>query len=94
MRPEDQAPEVHDVVTPRPKVVALKQPAMEGVIELLEDWLEQARSGDIRGIALIAVFRDGTVESDFEGLTNGLEMIGAIEHVKLDLYNMVQPEEE
>lgn len=91
MRPEDKTLEAHNVVTPKPKVVAIPRPAADGVIALLEDWLEQAKAGDIRGIALIAVFHNGDVESDFDGLTTGLEMIGAIEHVKLDLYNMVQP---
>lgn len=79
-------------VTPRPKVVKLDP--NPGIVELLEDWLEQAQDGGIRGIALIAVFNNGEVESDFEGLTNGLEMIGAIEHVKMDLFNVVSPEVE
>lgn len=81
-------------VTPKSKIVELKWPSNEDLVSMLEDWLEDAKAGSLRGAVIVGIYQDNTVESDFSGMANGLQTVGALEVAKQDLLESLKPEEE
>ena len=57
------------------------------LVKMLEGILEEARSGEIRAVAVASVKRSQTVATGYViGDASIFELIGAIEHVKLRIY--------
>lgn len=54
------------------------------IVSLLEEWLEWAKAGDVRAIAIAGLFSDGTGTHAFVGRVGG-PLIGAVELMKLDI---------
>ena len=55
----------------------------EDVIEALEAALERARAGEVVGIALVELWKDGLGSWSCNGLIGGYSMIGACEMAKV-----------
>jgi hypothetical protein len=62
----DDRPKVVDWRTGRPAYAGGSE-ANEDVVVLLEKWLERARSGEIVGVAVAALYRDLSTGSNWEG---------------------------
>lgn len=57
----------------------------EDAIELLEDMLERAKSGDIVGVAVCALHYDAAASYSVAGLVGGYSLLGALEMAKAEL---------
>lgn len=43
----------------------------EEVVEMLEEWLQRARDGKVQVVGLAGVKPDGTIATEWRGLSNG-----------------------
>lgn len=55
------------------------------LIQLLEDFLKDAKLGDITSIAIVAGHHDGCSSYAWSGLINARPIIGAMEEMKFDI---------
>lgn len=62
----------------------------ENCIAELERWIEMARSGEIRGVVLVGLCRDGLARYAIAGCVGGYSMLGAVEVAKSDLMEAVR----
>lgn len=60
--------------------------ASESVVRMLETWLQIAREGRLEGVALVALYADGSFDTSFSQTTSRSRLMGAIETMKLDFY--------
>ena len=59
-------------------------------IETIERWLEQARAGEIVGVALAGLGHDGFSQYSVAGKVGGYSMIGALEVAKAELLDIAR----
>jgi hypothetical protein len=59
-------------------------------VEVLEAWLEKARSGQIVGVLLVGQCRDGSVDTEVDGRLDGCQLIGALELAKADIVEVMR----
>lgn len=59
--------------------------AHEKTVEILEQWLERARRGEITQVALAGVCADGGVAHQHSPTDDFFVLIGAVEAVKFDM---------
>ena len=52
------------------------------VIKALEGWLEKAKSGEIVGVCVTAIYADGLAGYGLSGQMGGYAILGAIEQAK------------
>lgn len=60
----------------------------ESAIELLEEMLERARSGDVVGVCITAVHADKCGSYCMAGLVGGYSILGALEMAKAELIDV------
>lgn len=58
------------------------------LIGYLEELLEQAKSGEILGMAAATMYRDRTTAYSVVGVIEGFSMVGALEMAKATLVNL------
>lgn len=57
----------------------------EGTVALLKDMLERAESGEITGVAMAVMYKDGATQFAYDGLVNSPAVVGKIEIMKQDI---------
>lgn len=62
----------------------------ETCVARLEEWLEMARSGEIVGVAVVALCADGASRYAVSGKVGGHGMIGALEVAKAELIDVAR----
>ena len=58
------------------------------LIEVLEKWLEKAKSGEVIGAAIIGVYQDNLSGYHLAGKVGGYCMLGALEMVKAEIVDI------
>lgn len=43
----------------------------DDIVQMLEEWLDRARAGDVQVMALVGVKPDATISTEWRGLTGG-----------------------
>ena len=59
-------------------------------IDVLEKYLEMARSGEIIGVAVAALCADGLARYHIGGMIGGYSMLGALEVCRADVLDVVR----
>ncbi len=66
------------------------EPPGKGVTELLADLRARHQKGEISGLAVVVMFRDGTVSSGFSDLRSSATMIGGVELLRSRLVRQLE----
>lgn len=61
-------------------------------IQVLEEWLEKARSGEIVGVAIAGLCHDSCGCYALAGKVGGYSMLGAVDMAKADLLTVLRDE--
>lgn len=61
-------------------------------IEALETWLEMARAGEIVGVSMVSLRKDGSTGAALAGHVGGHAMIGTLEVVKSEIVDLNRAE--
>ena len=65
------------------KVIEFKKSSPdEDMLSKLEDLLDMCKSGEVTGVAVASINRDGSIGTLYAGLENVFKAIGAIEYLK------------
>ncbi len=80
------------VISLRGDPIASRGEPHAGLIARLETLLEQARSGEICGIAFALDYQDGGYSWGCDGAINRAKVIGALEAVKAHIVNLLLEE--
>lgn len=65
----------------------------QACIDMLESWLEMARSGELIGVTLAGNCFNGCARWGLAGTVGGYSMIGALEIARAELVNVARGEE-
>lgn len=62
----------------------------EKTIQVLESWLEMAKSGEIIGVAMAGLCADGYSRYSLAGFIGGYSMLGALDVAKAEILGIVR----
>lgn len=68
------------------------EPHGSGIVEMLEDWLKEARGGRISSLALAVVHRDGAISAEWSEAPSMPLLIGAASRLTWRLNNALEEE--
>lgn len=60
----------------------------EQTIEMLEELLSKAKTGELRSLVFVDLYHDGQVKHGWSGRPT-IEMMGELEHVKFDFFSQM-----